>query len=546
MPLSVFLREFSEYLETLILAKEPIAIAGDFNIHVDVVDDPETVKLLDLLDCHGLRQHVHEPTHVDGHTLDPIMTRCADHTITTPPTSDEFISDHASVMCHLFAVVTPASMKVITHRKYKSIDVEALKSDLKETALHMDCAHNVCSCPNEVEKLANEYNTTLSKLIDKHAPRKTKTVRTRTSTPWYSAEICAAGKLKRKLERKWRKTGLPEDFKAFKAQRNHVTYMMNEARRIFYTDFIAENSADQGKLFKAAKKLLAKKEVLHFPEYCDNTVIANEIGRFFTRKIDLTRSEIDANGPMNSEDQVMNNNTDSSEDMGLSSFQLLTENDMRDIIQRSARKFFEFDPMPTSLVLSCLDELLRVITRMVNSSLACGYFPSDWKEALVNPLLKKDDLPHVFANLRPVSNLQFVSKLTERAVFNQVQRHMTEYSLYPVLQSAYRKGHSTETALLKVTNDILMNMDRQHVTLLVMLDLSAAFDTVDHEILLTGSIRVLASKDQRTGVKIVCLIPNQQITARFLRSGTVRKVRAIVQCASRFLFRLFIIHHLRE
>ena len=213
------------------------------------------------------------------------MTRCTDPTITTPPSSDEFISDHASVLCHLFPVVPPASMKVITYRKYKSIDVEALKSDLKETALYMDCAHNICSCADGVEKLANEYNSALSKLIDKHAPRKTKTVRTRTSTPWYSAEICAARKLKRKVERKWRKSGQPEDFKAFKAQRNHVTYMMNDARRTFYTDFIAENSADQGKLFSAAKKLLAKKEVPHFPEYCDNTVIANEIGRFLARKI---------------------------------------------------------------------------------------------------------------------------------------------------------------------------------------------------------------------------------------------------------------------
>ena len=125
--------------------------------------------------------------------------------------------------CHLFPVVPPASTKIITYRKYKSIDVEALKSDLKETTFYMDCAHNVCSCPDEVEKLANEYNSALSKLIDKHTPRKTKAVRTRTSTPWYSSEICAARKLKRKLERKWRKTGLPEDFKAFKAQCFHVT-----------------------------------------------------------------------------------------------------------------------------------------------------------------------------------------------------------------------------------------------------------------------------------------------------------------------------------
>ena len=192
----------------------------------------------------------------------------------------------------------------------------------------MDGVHNVCSCPDDVEKLANEYNTTLSKLIDQHAPCKTKTVRTRTSTPWYSAEISAARKLKRKLERKWTKTGLPEDFQAFKAQRNHVTYMMNEARRIFYTDFIAENSADQGKLFRAAKKLLVKKEVPYFPEYCDNTVIANEIGHFFARKIELIRSRIDPNGPMSCDDRVMNNNTDYNKDITLNKFQLLTENDM--------------------------------------------------------------------------------------------------------------------------------------------------------------------------------------------------------------------------
>ena len=85
--------------------------------------------------------------------------------------------------------------------------------------------------------------------------------------------------------------------------------------------------------------------------------------------------------------------------------------------------------------------------------------------------------------IRPVSNLQYVSKLTERAVFDQVHIHLTTHDLYPKLQSAYRVGHSTETALLKIHNDILVAMNRQHVVLLVLLDLSAAFDTVEHSIL---------------------------------------------------------------
>ena len=90
----------------------------------------------------------------------------------------------------------------------------------------------------------------------------------------------------------------------------------------------------------------------------------------------------------------------------------------------------------------------------------------------------------MYKNFRPVSNLPYVSKLSERAAADQLMDHMTINELHSVFQSAYKKHHSTESALLKVKNDILMNMNAQKVTLLVLLDLSAAFDTVQHDILL--------------------------------------------------------------
>ena len=122
---------------------------------------------------------------------------------------------------------------------------------------------------------------------------------------------------------------------------------------------------------------------------------------------------------------------------------------------------------------------LYILTKMVNISLETGHFPSAWKEALVRPILDT-----VFKNYRPVSYLSFISKVTERAVFLQIDNHMKKHDLYPSLQSAYRKNHGTETALLKVTNDILMEMNSQHAVLLVLLDLSAAFDTVVDSVLL--------------------------------------------------------------
>ena len=127
---------------------------------------------------------------------------------------------------------------------------------------------------------------------------------------------------------------------------------------------------------------------------------------------------------------------------------------------------------------------LYILTKMVNISLESVRFPSAWKEALVRPILKKNGLDTVFKNYRPVSYLSFISKVTERAVFLQIDNHMKKHDLYPSLQSAYRKNHSTQTALLKVTNDILMEMNSQHAVLLVLLDLSAAFDTVVDSVLL--------------------------------------------------------------
>ena len=121
---------------------------------------------------------------------------------------------------------------------------------------------------------------------------------------------------------------------------------------------------------------------------------------------------------------------------------------------------------------------------MINLSLQQGQVPDSCKAALIRPLLKKLGLELVYKNFRPVSNLLIVSKSAEKAVVGQLFRHCSGNALLPVHHSSYRQFHSTETALLKVQSDILSNVDKQEVTLLVLLDLSAAFDTVDHNSLI--------------------------------------------------------------
>ena len=111
--------------------------------------------------------------------------------------------------------------------------------------------------------------------------------------------------------------------------------------------------------------------------------------------------------------------------------------------------------------------------------------PMSFKSSLIRPHIKKHDLDtNTLKNYRPVSNLPFISKVLEKVVDAQLENHLTQNSLHEEHQSAYRKFHSTETALLKVQNDILNSLDQNDVTVLLMLDLSAAFDTIDHETLL--------------------------------------------------------------
>ena len=142
------------------------------------------------------------------------------------------------------------------------------------------------------------------------------------------------------------------------------------------------------------------------------------------------------------------------------------------------------DIIPTARLKKVLGTILPSLTHIVNKSLAQGEFYTNWKEALVKPLVKNRKLGTTLTNYRPVSNLHFISKIVEKVTLDQFTQHCNRNSLLPNYQSAYRQHHSCETSLVKLVNDILWTMEKQLVTVVVILDLSAAFDTVDHDLLL--------------------------------------------------------------
>ena len=250
---------------------------------------------------------------------------------------------------------------------------------------------------------------------------------------------------------------------------------------MFFKGFIEDNSTDQKKLFSATKRLLGRENEIEYPKVNDRAVPTDKFSNYFVQKIDIIQTKLD-NMASTAPPHIASENVP--DVPSISQFTLLCQSDVQKLIEATPKKSCMLDPIPTPLVIGCIDILLPVITKIINISLQTGQFVDQWKCALVHPLLKKPGLDLVLKSYRPVSNLQYISKLTEKAIFQQTNGHMVINSLYPELQSSYRQHHSTETALLKLMNDVLLNMNSQQVTLMVLLDLSSAFDTVNHDILL--------------------------------------------------------------
>ena len=148
---------------------------------------------------------------------------------------------------------------------------------------------------------------------------------------------------------------------------------------------------------------------------------------------------------------------------------------------KSSSSSCSLDPIPTWILKKCINELSPVITKIVNLSFKNGVFPDSLKTAHITPLINKPSLDgENLKKYRPVANLKFLAKTVERACASQIQHYLATNNLLGNTQSAYRSNRSVETALVRVYNDLLLAIDKGKEAMLILLDYSAAFDTINH------------------------------------------------------------------
>ena len=168
----------------------------------------------------------------------------------------------------------------------------------------------------------------------------------------------------------------------------------------------------------------------------------------------------------------------------MSTFQQLTVNEVCKLINSAEAKSCELDPIPSKLLKGNSRETAPAITEILNLLLKTGEICEELKQALLHPLLKKHSLELAFPNYRPMSNLPYLGKIIEWAVCNQITEYTGKIGVAEQYQSAYKAAHSIDTALVKVKTDILAAIDRKEAMCLTLLDMSTAFDTVNHDLLL--------------------------------------------------------------
>ncbi len=287
--------------------------------------------------------------------------------------------------------------------------------------------------------------------LDYICPLCSRPARTAPSNPWLSDVLCEHRTRLQAAERKWRKSNDPSDLSRYQSLLSSFSAEVHTAKSSLFHNKI--NSApNMHDLLRTFNYLLCP------PSPPPTTSItADDFATFFT---DKTRTISSQFSPPHTQ--------------------------VSKLLLSSHPTTCPLDPIPSHLLQAISPTLLPALTHIINTSLLTGIFPTAFKQARVTPLLKKPTLnTSLIENYRPVSLLPFIAKTLERVVLHQVSLFLSQNNNLDAKQSGFRSGHSTETALLSVNEALRIAKADSKSSVLILLDLSAAFDTVNHQILLS-------------------------------------------------------------
>ncbi|KAJ8047429.1 hypothetical protein HOLleu_06422 [Holothuria leucospilota] len=288
-----------------------------------------------------------------GHTLDVVIENVNSFRVL------DLISDHNFIACNLDIAKPPPPVKTVNTRKYRSIDMFALKDDII-SELSTNLSDNVCD-------LVDNYNHVMFEIIDKHAPIITKKMVLRPKQPWFTNSLKRAKCNRRKAERNWISSGSLRDFDQFRRARNRYNIELYNSKCSFLNPEIVDCGNDFKSMFRTINGILQKAKPTKLPDHDSATALADQFATYFATKIQHIRDNLVS--------QTSASIMLSPIPHSWNTFSPVNERDLRMIISKAPCPSCALDPIPSWIIKLVLDSVISTITAVVNRSLESGTVP---------------------------------------------------------------------------------------------------------------------------------------------------------------------------
>ena len=491
-----FLKELAPVVSDLQNKNSNVAIVGDFNIDLLKINERNLFsEFFDIMLSNSFYPQITMPTRFAerrGSLIDNIFCKLTEGgTTSSPGILLSCISDHLPCFtCLSFEICTPPSPKYVLRRDRKPSAMENIVKDIPEMISSAELDMNLKADPNQNY---NKIEGIIKKAVDMHMPlKRVKFNKYRhKKKKWVTNGILKSISFRDKMLAKLKKLKpMSQKYQALKLNlatyKNHLRKCIRKAKMIYYDQEFLKYKDDMKRTWGLINNIIIRRGSKHnFPKYFnveralidDKAVIANKFNNFFTSIGSELAQSIDIDGKPKFNSYLTNAKS------SRFSFKTVDSASVVKVIKSLKPKTScGHDGLSMKFIREIYPAITEPLTLIINQSIATSVFPNRLKIARVIPIFKKGD-DKLLGNYRPISLLPAISKIFEKLMYNQMYNYFLTHKLLYSSQYGFRKKHSTEMAAIELTDRLMKDVENGHIPVAVFLDLSKAFDTLDHQIL---------------------------------------------------------------
>nr|CAH7753143.1 unnamed protein product [Callosobruchus chinensis] len=452
-----------ESLSYLATSYDNVMILGDLN--VNFLEHKNRMSY--CIESYNMKQLIEEPTRITDQTsslLDPIFFSNQELNCGAGTINADHISDHRAVYCNIRVKYPKCPQKVVTFRDFSKFDKDAFNIDLFNVNW-LDIVYI-----NGIEEKITFLTEKITALFDYHAPHKTVRV-TKPRAPWINSKVKKAFQKRDKALTKFKRSNTTENWNEYKVARNEALSLVRKEKSSYIQSLFERNNTSQ--FYKTLKSLkIQNSRATEVPQrLSDANAVNNYFASVYKQDDSCCAEKINF---------YKNNKFSSDISFNMKLVDIETIVQIVSAIKSNAKGV---DDVSLQMVKLCLPAIAIYLLHIVNCCIEVGYFPQQWKVSQIRPAPKNNN-PEEYRDLRPVTILPIFSKILEKVICKQIMEYVSANQILPESQSGFRKNHSTVSALANLSDEIISALDKSLSCILVSLDMSKAFDTISHDLLL--------------------------------------------------------------